>query len=201
MDLRLIANVGSWTGSGGTTIVYAAKTPGGTNFLAVYFANTSIMKWKYLPIGWFTNLVASGEAAKASDLNVSLFTDQEKPEFIDEEDQSGGLYTLDAIINGGTSVPKSFTGQGAYTIKGEGATDAEVSALKVGGGTGSTTGTGTGTTTGTGTLGGVIPSASEFNRLFSDPLGFIRTNILFVVAVLVIVYYMRRKKKKPLWIF
>lgn len=198
-DLKLISNVGWLYGLNGNGMIYAAKTPGGTNFLAVYFDNEDIEEWKYLPASSLQNYVAAGQAGYAADLDLSKFTSIAVPDFVDDADNSGGLYTLDAIING-ESVKTKWNGENAYTVKGEGISDSEVSAIRNGSGTSSTITTGGTTQTGGGALGGLIPSASEFSRLFSDPIGFIRTNIVFVVAVLAVVYYVRRKKRKPLWI-
>lgn len=202
-DLKLISNVGWLYGNAGNGMVYAAKTPGGSHFLAVYFSNASILKWKYLPASHLQNYAAANQAGYASDLDLSKFTSQAIPDFVDDEDQSGGLYTLDAVING-SAVAKQWNGQNPYTVEIEGVTTAEINAVRTGTGLSSLTGTssttGTTGTNQTGTLGGLIPSSSEFSRLFSDPLGFVRTNIVFVAGVLVIVYYVRRKKKKPLWV-
>lgn len=199
-DLKLIANVGFLAGLNGNGMVYAAKTPGGTHFLAVYFDNEDIEEWKYIPAQSLLNYVAANQAGYAHDLDLSKFTSLEKPEFVTVGDKSGGLYTLNAVING-EGVEIKWNGESAYTVKGEGITNEDISAIRKASGS-SVIGTGSTTTTdsGTGTLGGLIPSAAEFNRLFSDPVGFIRTNIMFVVAVLAVVYYVRRKKKKPLWV-
>lgn len=200
MDLKLITNVGYVNGMAGKGMLYAAETPGGTQFFALKFTNSEPHKWKYLRRSSLLNLAATNEAAYASDLRIDLFSDVEIPEFVDAEDKSGGLYTLDALINGsGANVLDKYNGENPYTVKPEGYTESAVSKIRNASGTSNTTTT-TGGTTQTGALGGIIPSAADFQTLFTNPLEFIQKNIVFVVLVLAAIYYFRRKKKKPLWV-
>lgn len=198
MDVKLLTNVGYVKGLAGNGMLYAAETPGGTLLFAVLFTGETPNKWKYFRRSSIVNMKNAGEAAYASDLKIELFSDLEIPEFVDDEDKSGGSYTIDSIING-SGVLAKWAGENPYTVKPEGYTEGAVAKLRNASGTSNTTTT-TGGTTQTGALGGIIPSAADFQTLFTNPLEFIQKNIVFVVLVLAAIYYFRRKKKKPLWV-
>ncbi len=200
-DVKIIANVGYMKGNAGNGVLYAGRTEGGTYLFAVIHLENNEETFRYYRKSRVQAGYDGGDIILQSDLNMSLFTDSETPDFITE----GGIWPVVTTVTNGDDLPRLFNFEPAYTIKGEGVVTADVDKLKVAGtvgtigaNTGSSTTGGTTTTGGTSALGGLIPS--DFSMLFSNPIKFVQDNPMFVIAVLAVIYFVRRKKKKPLWI-
>lgn len=211
MDSKILGNVGSLTGQNGIAAVYVGKTAGGTFYLAYKMLVDEVTTWRYLSLSGIKNAMALGNAMVATDFNLDIVTDIALPDFTDKV---GPFPTVEGITNG-ADLPRLYSYENPYTLKGEGISVADLEQVKkLGTGSARTfldaNGDGKDDTTGqtlaqfnaannTGALGGIIPS--DFSTLFSNPVKFVQDNPVFIVGVLALVYYLRRKKKKPLWIF
>lgn len=201
-DVKIIANVGYLKGYNGNGVIYAAKAVDGPYLFALKHLEGGVETWRYYRKSRVQSGYDGGEIVLQSDLNMNLFTDSESPEFVTESDLTFKIITT---VTNGDELPRLFSLEPAYTLKGEGVVTSDIDKLKTTS-TSGTTGANTGTTTGgtntpattTGGLGGLIPN--DFSELFSNPVKFIQVNLMFVAVVLAVIYYVRRKKKKPLWI-
>jgi len=199
MDVRIIANIGSIKGIAGDGVIYAAKTPGGTYLAAIKHIVESVETWRFYRKSMIENAVANQDVVLAGNFNLALLTDQEYPDFVSDTD-TDMFKTIVTVVNG-ADLPRLFSYQNPYTLKGEGVTTSEVELLKVVPASNSGIGSksaGTGAASG-GMLGGLIPT--DFSLLFSNPIKFVQDNPTFSLGIVALIYWFRRKKKKPLWLF
>ncbi|MEO6285828.1 MAG: hypothetical protein ABIN80_28640 [Dyadobacter sp.] len=201
MDVKIIANVGVKKGYAGDGVIYAAKAVDGPYLFLVQHLEGGVTTSRYYRKSQVESGFADGSIALQSDLNLSLFTDAENPDFVTAS--SIAFKIIPTVTNLGTS-PRLYDLQPAYTLKGEGVVTSDIEKLKT-----TTPGlpvpvsTTPGTTTppATGALGGIIPA--DFSTLFSNPIKFVQDNMIFVLIVLGVIYFIRKgnKAKKPLWLF
>lgn len=215
-DVRVITNVGVYYGQSGNGIIYVAQTAGGTKFALLRSLESSALVWRYYPVSRIRTGLSTEEIKIAPDFNLSLLTDQTAPDFAPGD---GSFPVVTTVVNAGTGetlLPRLFTLQDPYTLKGEGVLASEIAALKTSSTAGGrlvtstvtnadgtiTTkyddGTST-TTTATTSTAGIIPT--DFSLLFSNPVKFMQDNVIFLVIILAVIYFLRRKQKKPLWLF
>jgi len=165
---KLQYNVATFKGLNGTAVVYLAKTDGGTQFLTYKALNgdPAVEKWTYLSRTGLQSYMANGDASISSTVDVSKLADAAPSGVLD----ANGWVILD---NAG-DVPRLYSGQAFYSLKGTGISDYT-------GETGTAVG---GTGTGGGSTVVISNTAKTLSETISEGVTWVTKNPLILIAAL-----------------
>ncbi|WP_353720180.1 hypothetical protein [Dyadobacter sp. 676] len=108
-------NVGTFKGYLGTAVLYLAKTASGTEFLTYLALENQTEYWTYMSRTAAQGYMLSNDVILSSNIDVSKLPDAAPDGVLDANGH--------VIIDNGNGLPRLSTGQGYYTLKGEGIAD------------------------------------------------------------------------------